>query len=310
MTHHPTMRATDSWFDQLHELPSAAADRVPEPADGRPADQADGLRRLFTSHTMRCIPVVSNPQLAFGGVLIERLCSGYAELGLRTLVVDAGERARAPRELARFDLAEGIEPLGPQVGYLAARGLALRYVDAGGSTAAFLDALGEAAPDTDVLLVHAGAAELARLFARRVQELGAHALRPIVLCDEQTDGITHAYGAIKLLAQRAGLKAHDLLISAAADSPRAARVAERVAQCADGFLGVALHDWVVVDPTESATAPVSPALQQLVREQLACALPQRVGNSGFGSLFTDSLASRAALPAQPFRHGSHALRAA
>lgn len=287
--------ATDSWFNQLDELP---ARELPPPAD-----QAQGLRRLFASHTLRCIPVVSNPSIAFAGAMLERLCTAYAEQGLRTLVVDAGEHARAPRELARFDLSEGIEVLSPQVRYLAARGLPLRHVDASGSTTAFLDTVAEASPDIDVMLVHAPASDLARLFARRVLELQATALRPIVLCDEHADSVTHAYGAIKLLAARAGLKAHDLLISAVPGSRRAALVAERVARCADEFLGAVLHDWVAVDPREAATDVPTLALQRLAREQLACALPQRVSESSFGAL--GEIAPRSALPAQaaPAGHG-------
>lgn len=281
--------ATDSWFNQLDELPPR---EIPPPAD-----QAQGLRRLFAAHTMRCIPIVSNPAIAFGGALLERLCTVYAEQGLRTLVVDAGERARAPRELARFDFAEGIEPLSEQISYFAARGLPLRHVDASGSTAAFLDAVADAAPDTDVMLVHAPASDLARLFARRVQEQQATALRPIVLCDEHADSVTHAYGAIKLLAMRAGLMAHDLLISALPGSRRAALVAERVARCADDFLGAVLHDWVAVDPAEAPTDRPSQALQRLARAQFAVALPQRVGDSGFAALASEPL--RSALPAQP-----------
>ena len=135
-----TSPALDSWFDQLHELPASPAPLPPAASAARelPVDQADGLRKLFTGHTLRCIPVVSNPAIAFGGALLERLCTAYAEMGLSTLVVDAGERARAPRELAGFDLAEGSERLSPRTRFLAARGLPLRFVDANGSTASFL----------------------------------------------------------------------------------------------------------------------------------------------------------------------------
>lgn len=288
--------ATDSWFDQLDEL---APRELPPPAD-----QAQGLRRLFAGHTLRCVPVVSNPILAFGGALLERLCTAYAEQGLRTLVVDAGERARAPRELARFDLAEGVEVLSPRVRYLAARGLPLRHVDAGGSTSGFLEAVAEASPDIDVMLVHAPAPELARLFARPARELQASALRPLVLCDEHADSVTHAYAAIKLLAARAGLKAHDLLIGAASGSRRAALVAERVARCADEFLGAVLHDWVAVDPHEAATERPSAALQRLARELAADALPWRVDDSAFGALV--DAAARSTLPAAM----GHAVRGA
>lgn len=305
----PVRPATDSWFNQLDELPPGPATRIAPPPFGggsqdRPVDQAQGLRRLFTSHTLRCIPIVSNPLIAFGGSLLERLCTAYAELGLRTLVVDAGEHARAPVELANFDLAEGVEMLSPQVSYLAARGLPLRYVDASGSTSAFLDAVAEAAPDTDVLLVHASASDLARLFARRVQELQAHLLRPVVLCDEQADSVTHAYAAIKLLAMRAGLMAHDLLLSAPPESERAARVAERLARCADDFLGAVQHDWVAVDPAEAATDAPSLRLKRLAREQLACALPQPLSDSAFAALTTESDGLRSVLPAQGSRHAN------
>ncbi|HEU4458214.1 MAG TPA: flagellar biosynthesis protein [Methylibium sp.] len=288
-----TVPATDSWFDQLDTLPASrqlgalregagrAHGLVPAPA---PVDQAQGLRRLFTSPTIRCVPVVSNPELAHGGALLERLCTAFAGQGLRTLVVDAGEHARAPAELAGFDLAEGIETLSPQVGYLAARGLALRYVDASGSTSSFLDALIDAAPGTDVLLVHASASDLVRLFARRAQELQADALRPLVLCDLQPEAVTHAYAAIKLLATRARLMAHDLLIAAEPASPRAGAVAQRLARCADDFLGAVVHDWVAVDPAETADHEPSSRLARLAREQLACALAQPLSDSAFAAL--------------------------
>lgn len=314
-----TRPATDSWFDQLDDLPAsrqlsaqrhgaalvserqaavvgAARASVPAPAPA-PVDQAQGLRQLFTSPTIRCVPVVSNPELDDGGALLERLCTAFAEQGLRTLVVDAGEHARAPAELAGFDLAEGIEPLSPQVSYLAARGLALRYVDASGSTSGFLDALIDAAPDTDVLLVHAGATDLVRLFARRVQELQANALRPLVLCDERAESVTHAYAAIKLLATRAGLMTHDLLIAAAPGSARASQVAQRLARCADDFLGAVQHDWVAVDPAETAVAAPSLRLARMAREQLACALAQPLSDSAFAALSAElPMPRRAALP--------------
>lgn len=295
---HAYRPATDSWYDELDALPPVS----PEPS--APADQAQGLRRMFTSRTMRCIPVVSNPAIAFGGGLLERLCTAYAGQGLRTLVVDAADNARAPAELAGFDLTEGIEVLSTHVSYLAARGLALRFVDAHGSTSSFLDALAEAAPDVDVLLVHASAAELVRLFARRVQELQAYAARPIVLCDERPDSVTHAYTAIKLFATRAGLMSHDLMFSATPDSPRAAKVAERLARCADDFLGATLHDWVAVDPAELPTDGPSLRVKRLAREQLACAVPHTVSDSVFGAL-SDEPAGRAALPALAPHHGAH-----
>jgi flagellar biosynthesis protein FlhG len=97
-----------------------------------PLDQADGLRRLFAHARVCVVPVVSNPNVAFGGVMLERLCTAFAEHGKHTLVVDAAERANAHAEMALLDLAECIEPLSAQVSYLAARGLPLRFVDGAG----------------------------------------------------------------------------------------------------------------------------------------------------------------------------------
>jgi flagellar biosynthesis protein FlhG len=60
-----------------------------------PLDQADGLRRLFAHARVCIVPVVSNPNVAFGGVMLERLCTAFAEHGKHTLVIDAAERANA-----------------------------------------------------------------------------------------------------------------------------------------------------------------------------------------------------------------------
>src|SRR4029079_8518193 len=94
----------------------------------------------------RFVPVVSNPHIASGGVMLERLCTAFAERGARVLVVDAGGRAGQAGEMAMIDLAQCVERLTPQVWYLTARGLAIRFVDASGSTRAFLEPPTEAGP--------------------------------------------------------------------------------------------------------------------------------------------------------------------
>jgi hypothetical protein len=239
-----------------------------------PLDQADGLRRLFAHARVCVVPVVSNPNVAFGGVMLERLCTAFGEHGKHTLVVDAGERGGQPSELTLLDLAEGIERLSPQVSYLAARGLPIRHVDASGSTAPFLRAVLDAAPECDVVLMHANASDLCRMFARTTQgeaEVVATP-RPLLLADDRPASVTHAYAAMKLLTQRAGLVVHDLLLGAAPQSPRSERIAMQIATCADDFLGAVLRDWVQIDPACNATdAPTAP-LRRLVREQLRDAL--------------------------------------
>lgn len=236
------------------------------PSSSMPLDQADGLRRLFAHAQVRFIPVVSNPHMAFGGVMLERLCSGFAEQGCHTLVVDAGENAPGPNELADVDLAECVEVLSREVSYLAARGLPLRHVDAQGSTASFLEAVSVAAPGADVVLVHASATDLCRMFMRRESSSRP---RPLLLADDRPVSVTHAYAAMKLLTQRAGLLVHDLLLSAAPSSPRAERIAMQIATCADDFLGAVLRDWMQIDPASDARSASTPALRRWVRDTLA-----------------------------------------
>lgn len=250
-----------------------------------PLDQADGLRRLFAHARVCLVPVVSNPFVAFGGVMLERLCTAFAEHGRNTLVVDAAERASAPSEMALLDLADCIEPLSSQVSYLAARGLPLRYVDATGSTAPFLSAVTEAAAHCDVLLVHASASDLCRMFARHP----GNPVRPLLLADDRPVSVTHAYAAMKLLTQRAGLSVFDLMLGAAAASPRSERIAMQMATCADDFLGAVLRDWARIDPASDATETPTPELRRLVRELLRSAQ----GDDTLGAAISPALCATA-----------------
>lgn len=271
---------------------SSLSERMtPAHTPSMPQDQADGLRRLFAHAQVRFIPVVSNPHMAFGGVMLERLCSGFAEQGCHTLVIDAGENAPEPNEIAQVDLGECVETLSREVSYLAARGLPLRHVDAQGSTAGFLDAVARAAPGADVVLVHASATDLCRMFMRHDSGHGTPTRpRPLLLADDRPVSVTHAYAAMKLLTQRAGLLVHDLLLSAAPNSPRAERIAMQIATCADDFLGAVLRDWMQVDPASDARSPSTPALRRWVRDTLTAAN---------GEL--------AALPVALHEHRAHAL---
>lgn len=233
-----------------------------------PPDQAHGLRRLFAQGGVRIVPLVSNPHVAFSGALLERLCSAFADEGASTLLVDACERAPAPDELAVMGLAECIEKLSPELGYLAARTLPLRHVDAKGSTAPFLQALVDAAPRADVILIHAGASDLSRMFAR--QTITSH-VRPLLIADDHPASVTHAYAAMKLLALRARMMVFGLVLGAAPTSPRAARIADQISSCADNFLGAVLDGWAIVDPACRPTDPLPPALRRLARGALRSA---------------------------------------
>lgn len=232
-------------------------------------DQATGLRQMFAHRRMRFVPVVSNPHIGFGGVLLERLCTAFAERQATTLIVDAGERAGAAGEMAPIDLGQCIEPLSSKVSYLAANGLPIRFVDAGGSTRGFLQRIGEAAPESDIVLVHASASELCRMFSQKNPGAAAsESACPIVLAEDHPGSVTHAYAAIKLLAQRAGLPVFDLVLGAAPQSPRAGRIASQLASCTDLYFGGVLRDWARVDPAGDATEPPGPDLDRIVAHRL------------------------------------------
>jgi flagellar biosynthesis protein FlhG len=226
-----------------------------------PRDQAQGLRRLFAASQVRHIALVANAHVAFSSVLLERLTTALGALGQKTLVVDAADTSPPARELAALDLAGCIEPLSAQVSYLAARGLPLRHVDTRGSSACWLDRLAAAAPGAETQLVHAGAADIARLFART-------SLRPVLLAADDPESLTSAYASMKLLAQRSGMTRFDLLLAIAPASKRAALIAERLASCAQRFLGAELREWVAVDPACDVREAPAAALLRLTAEQL------------------------------------------
>ena len=237
----------------MHEFLSAAA--------ASPIDQAQGLRRLFAGTRACHIALAANPHVAFTGVVLERLTTTLGAMGLSTLVVDAADSSPPPHELAALDLRACIEPLSEQVSYLAARGLPLAHVDTRGSSAHLLDRLHAAAPQCRVLVVHAGASDLARLYPRS-------ALRPLLLAADQPESLTHAYASMKLLVQRCGLMSYDLLLAAPPSAPRVPLIAERLASCAENFLGAALRDWLALDPACDVRDIPPPALSALVAAQL------------------------------------------
>ncbi len=239
-----------------------------------PMDQADGLRRLFAHSRTPVIPVVSNPHMAFGGVMLERVCSALSAQGAQVLVVDASERAPLPQEVALMDLRDAIEPLSDQVSYLAARGLPLHFVDTHGSTAGFITRLFDASPEADVVLMHASAPDLCRLLGRasgsRSLEPWAQDARPLLMVEDRPSSVTHAYASLKLLAQRGQLMVHDFLLGAAELSPRAPRIAEQLRSCAELFLGAVVREVLLVDPATDAREEPPESLRRWAR---ACLQP-------------------------------------
>lgn len=262
-------------------------ERSPEQGRLHQVDQAQGLRRMFASRVVRLVPVVANPTAGCGGKVLERLCSAYTGFGLHTLVVDASPQAREPGELVAFDLAEGIVRLSDLVSYMPARGLPLRHVDAKGSCATLLDALAEAAPQADVILVHATASETVRLFAERAR--GQHVV-PLVYSRDRAESLRDAYAAVKLLGQRGGWPTYDLLVCAPEASPLADEIAHRLSQCADAFLGMAQRSTVRLDANEPAEVEPTGRLQELAATLLRGALQHALSDAAFDHLMSPGAA--------------------
>jgi hypothetical protein len=171
-----------------------------------PADQASGLRRLFGAPRRRPAAAGRQPLRARPARPARNAGRGAGAAG----PPGAGGRRRQHRAGAArdglFDLAAGVERLHEQISYLAARGVPLAHVDTHGSAAAFVDAAFDAAPQADVVLLHADPADLARMLGRRAAPAAAGADRP--------ESIKQAYACCKLLAQRCGLMTFDLLLCA------------------------------------------------------------------------------------------------
>jgi flagellar biosynthesis protein FlhG len=255
---------------------------------GQPLDQADGLRRLFAGreHLLgRVLPLVANPYVAFSGVVLDRLAAVLSAQGRQVLVVDAAQASPPPNELAAVDLAACIERVSVRVSYLPAGGLPMAYVDTRGSAHGFIDAVQRAAPQADVILLHADAHDLVRVFKRR-------AARPMLLGADHPDSIKHAYAGAKLLATRCELLSFDLLLAAPPQSPRVAAIAHSLAGCADTFRGAVLCHTALIDPAVDPAAPADAALSSLLAAQLAL------------DAAADSLPASAAhaAPAQAARH--------
>ncbi len=227
-----------------------------------PADQASGLRRLFAPSRRRLLVVAANPFVPAPQALLQTLSAALVLQGRRVLVVDAAGSAPRPHESALFDLAAGVERLHAQVSYLAARGVPLAHVDTHGSAAAFLDAAFDADPQADLLLLHADPNDLARMLGRR-------AVRPLLLGADRPESIKQAYASCKLLVQRCGLMTFDLLLATTPENRRAALIVERLASCADTFLGAVLQQHAVVDALFDPQAAADATLQRLVAAQLA-----------------------------------------
>ena len=248
-----------------------------------PLDQADGLRRLFAGRRRRVLALVANPYVAFSGMVLDRLSAVLSASGRQVLVVDASSASPPPHELAAVDLTACVETVSPRVAYLPAGGLPMAFVDTRGCAHGFIDAVQRAAPQADVILLHANAQDLARIFKRRPT-------RPLLIGADHPDSIKHAYAGAKLLAGRCSLLSFDLLLAAPPQSPRVVSIAQSLAGCAETFLGAVLCHTALIDPAGDPAAAPDAALASLLAAQLALDDTED----------TDAMAARApAVPAAP-----------
>jgi flagellar biosynthesis protein FlhG len=232
-------------------------------------DQAEGLRQMFAGRAgaRQVLAVAANAHVAHSALALDRLAAGLSALGRQVLVVDAADSAPPPHELSRLELTAGLELLRPGVAYLPARGLPRQYVDARGSAARLVEALFDAVPSADVLLLHAEAGDLARVLARR-------AARPLLLAADHPESLKLAYANCKLLRQRTGLATFDLVVLASARSPRLTGIVASLRGVADTFIGALVRHWALIDPA----APL-PAFT-MAGDGMAASLHSRSGDAG------------------------------
>ena len=244
--------------------------------NSHPSDQADGLRRMFATFDVALVPVVANPHVHRHGAVLARFAGVFAQQGLNTLVVDAADTAPEPGELSFIDLGACAESLSNRLAYLAARGLPMQHLDTHGSCAAFLPHVMQAVNGVDVVVMHAEARVLARILTGRQA-------RPVLLADAAGESVTHAYAAMKLLSQRLHLMSFDLVLPTARQRfPGPMQIAERIGDCADRFLGAALHDWAAINPEVPLPNPAGADLLRLAAAQLGLAPPSALLARGRG----------------------------
>ncbi|MBI2733097.1 MAG: hypothetical protein HYX44_07330 [Aquabacterium sp.] len=99
-----------------------------------------------------------------------------------------------------------------------------------------------------------------------------------------------AEGIEVLSEQISYMPAKGLPLRYTARSQQAQPVAERLARCADDFLGVAQRDWQLLDPREPATADPHPRFMEMAAGLLRTALPLALSDTAFDHLMSPGAA--------------------
>jgi hypothetical protein len=109
---------------------------------------------------------------------------------------------------------------------------------------------------------------------------------------------------MKLMTLRAGFMVYELMLSAPPASPRSERIVERLASCADDFLGAVLRDFATVDPASAATDAPPPEVRRLARELLAVAVSAML-DEGDPSMYGALATSHASLSGASIHASAH-----
>jgi flagellar biosynthesis protein FlhG len=230
-------------------------------------DQAAGLRRLFTARTQQVLPLVANPFDTTVAAAVQRLVQAIAALHGQVLIIDVADGAPPARAGFALDVADAIEPLSPQLSYFSAAGLPQAWAQRHGHAAGLLDSLGQAAPQADVLLLHANVQDLPRLCRGRE-------VTPVLLAADHPSSVQHAYAALKALAQRCGWRSFDLLLAAGSASPRTSAIVQTLNECAQRFAGGAeLRETALFDDQSPLGGEAAGDWMRLVAAQMALHLP-------------------------------------
>ncbi len=196
--------------------------------------------RSFANDAPRWVPLVANSHVVCAAEVIERLAAAWVGMGQHTLIVDAAATAPALPAAAALGLSACIQSLSPQLSYLPAGGMVRAYVDTRGSAARMLTEIQRAAPDADVVIFHAEAADLARIFKQEMAQ-------PVLMAVDDPESLKRAYAGWKLLGQRCGWLSASLVV-AQTPTDRAAHMAHSLATCAEQFMNADLLFWAAIEP--------------------------------------------------------------
>jgi hypothetical protein len=254
-----------------------------------PIDCIDRRSLGMPRNAVRFLPIVANATVHCTAVVLEHVAAALVRLGRHPLVVDAASKSPPIPPAAALDLSVCIRSFGLHASYLPAGGLPKRHVDAQGSAAQLLRELQHAAPHADTLVVHADAADVARLFKGRQAQ-------PLLLATDDPDSLQQAYAGWKWLKLHGGWAQARLLV-ADASAERAQQMALSLATCAEQHLEASLVDWAVLAPS-ALDCPGDPEVDYLHFMAAHLGIPM----AGHRWLHDTHLRSARAAAAQVGRH--------